>query len=407
LKRKVVLLVCDGLGDRPIPELDFKTPLEAAETPNLDYVAKKGICGLMYTLGPGLRPGSDTSHLNILGYDYHKYYSGRGTIEVAGLGMKLEEGDVALRGNLGTVDENLIIIDRRAGRIRDVSEFVRELDNLKIDGVKFLVKPGTAHRVGIIMRGENLSNKISNADPHETGEKVHTVEALDDSREAKRTAEVLNKYLENCHHILLGHPENERRQKEKRLPANYLLVRGAGFYKSVPPFSERFGLKACCIAGGGLYKGIGAYLGMKILKVEGATALPDTNIDNKFDTVKDHLDEFDFFFVHVKAADSLGEDGNYLGKKQFIERIDQSLERLLSLDNTLLVVTADHSTPCSLKKHSADPVPICFYGLDVRTDSVTEFGERACAGGGLGRLTGSEVMPEIINILGLSALIGA
>ena len=407
MKSKVILLVCDGLGDRPIPELDFKTPLEAAETPNLDYVAKKGICGLMYTLGPGLRPGSDTSHLNILGYDYHKYYSGRGTIEVAGLGMKLEEGDVALRGNLGTVDENLIIIDRRAGRIRDVSEFVRELDNLKIDGVKFLVKPGTAHRVGIIMRGENLSNKISNADPHETGGKVHTVEALDDSREAKRTAEVLNKYLEKCHQILLQHPENKRRQKEKKLPANYLLVRGAGFYKSVPPFSERFGLNACCIAGGGLYKGIGAYLGMEVLEVEGATALPDTNIDNKFDSVKEHLDEFDFFFVHVKAADSLGEDGNYLGKKEFIERIDQSLERLLSLEDILLVVTADHSTPCSLKKHSADPVPICFYGLDVRTDSVTEFGERACAGGGLGRLTGSEVMPEIINILGLSDLVGA
>jgi 2,3-bisphosphoglycerate-independent phosphoglycerate mutase len=141
--------------------------------------------------------------------------------------------------------------------------------------------------------------------------------------------------------------------------------------------------------------------------VEGATALPDTNIDNKFDTVKDHLGEFDFFFVHVKAADSLGEDGDYMGKKEFIGRIDQSLERLLSLDKTLLVVTADHSTPCSLKKHSADPVPICFCGLDVRSDSVAEFGERACASGGLGRMLGLEVMPEIINILGLSNLVGA
>ncbi|KPJ48311.1 MAG: phosphoglycerate mutase, partial [candidate division Zixibacteria bacterium DG_27] len=190
MKSKVILLVCDGLGDRPIPALDFKTPLEAARTPNLDYVAGKGVCGLMYSLGPGLRPGSDTSHLNILGYDYHKYYSGRGPIEVAGLGMELKEGDVALRGNLGTVDENLIIVDRRAGRILDVSEFVKALDNLKIEGVKFLVKPGTAHRAGIIMRGEGLSNKITDADPHETGEKVHTVEPRDDSQEAKRTAEV-------------------------------------------------------------------------------------------------------------------------------------------------------------------------------------------------------------------------
>ena len=407
MKSKVILLVCDGLGDRPIPALDFKTPLEAARTPNLDYVAGKGVCGLMYSLGPGLRPGSDTSHLNILGYDYHKYYSGRGPIEVAGLGMELKEGDVALRGNLGTVDENLIIVDRRAGRILDVSEFVKALDNLKIEGVKFLVKPGTAHRAGIIMRGEGLSNKITDADPHETGEKVHTVEPRDDSQEAKRTAEVLNKFLQECHQILLQHPENHRRRKEKKLPANYLLVRGAGFYRSVPPFSERFGLRACCIAGGGLYKGVGAYLGMEVPKIAGATALPNTNIGNKFDTVKNRLDEFDFFFVHIKAADSLGEDGNYVGKKEFIERIDQSLERLLSLEHILLVVTADHSTPCSLKRHSADPVPICFYGLDVRTDNVTEFGERACASGGLGRMVGLGIMPEIINILGLSDLVGA
>jgi len=361
----------------------------------------------MYSLGPGQRPGSDTSHLNILGYDYRKYYSGRGSIEVAGLGMKLKAGDVALRGNLGTVDENLIITDRRAGRILDVSGFVKHLDNLEVDGVKFLVRPGTAHRAGIIMRGEKLSNRISDADPHETGEKVNTVKPRDDSPEAKRTAAVLNKYLEKCHQILLQHPENERRQKEKKLPANYLLVRGAGFYKLVPPFSKRFGLKPSCIAGGGLYKGIGAYLGMKILKVEGANALPDTNIDNKFNAVKEHLDEFDFFFVHIKAADSLGEDGDYLGKKEFIERIDRSLERLLSLEEILLVVTADHSTPCSLKKHSADPVPILFYGLDVRTDSVAEFGERACASGGLGRMLGPEIMPEVINILGLSDLVGA
>jgi len=407
MKNKVILLICDGLGDRPIPELDFKTPLEAAETPNLDHLAKGGICGLMYSLGPGQRPGSDTSHLNILGYDYRKYYSGRGSIEVAGLGMKLKAGDVALRGNLGTVDENLIITDRRAGRILDVSGFVKHLDNLEVDGVKFLVRPGTAHRAGIIMRGEKLSNRISDADPHETGEKVNTVKPRDDSPEAKRTAAVLNKYLEKCHQILLQHPENERRQKEKKLPANYLLVRGAGFYKLVPPFSKRFGLKPSCIAGGGLYKGIGAYLGMKILKVEGANALPDTNIDNKFNAVKEHLDEFDFFFVHIKAADSLGEDGDYLGKKEFIERIDRSLERLLSLEEILLVVTADHSTPCSLKKHSADPVPILFYGLDVRTDSVAEFGERACASGGLGRMLGPEIMPEVINILGLSDLVGA
>jgi 2,3-bisphosphoglycerate-independent phosphoglycerate mutase len=405
---KVILLIMDGLGDRPIKELGDKTPLEAAHTPHLDALASRGICGVQNALGVGQRPGSDTSHLAILGYDPEKYYTGRGTIEVAGLGMDLEPGDVALRGNLGTVDDHLVTVDRRAGRLSDTGPFVKDLDGLTYEGVTLHIKPGTGHRAGVILRGPGLSSKISDNDPHEVGVKVHEVRPLDDSPEAAFTAKVLNYFLHRAHEILKNHPLNKERQKEGKPPANYLLCRGAGYYKKIEKFSERYGLKACAIAGGGLYKGIGAFTGMQVLPVPGATGMANTDLDAKFAAaLKALATDFDFAFVHIKAADAFGEDGDFRGKKAFIEKIDAAAKVLLDLPDTLIVITGDHSTPCALKKHSGDPVPLIMVGDGaVRTDHVKEFGERACATGGLGRLTGLMIMPEIINLLGRAPLIG-
>ena len=165
----------------------------------------------MNALGVGLRPGSNTSHLAILGYDIERYYTGRGTIEVAGLGMGLEAGDVALRGNLGTVDNNLTVMDRRAGRITDTGPFVKDLDGLTYEGVTLMVRPGTGHRAGIILRGPGLSFRISNNDPHETGVRVHEVHPLDNSPEAAFTARVLNHFLAEAHRILAQNPLNQER----------------------------------------------------------------------------------------------------------------------------------------------------------------------------------------------------
>ncbi len=404
---KAMLIVMDGLGDRPLKELGGLTPLEAARTPNLDALAARGICGVMNAIGVGLRPGSDTSHLAILGYDLDKYYTGRGTIEVAGLGMELEAGDVALRGNLGTVDDNLVVTDRRAGRITDTGPFVKDLDGLTFEGVTLLIRPGTGHRAGIILRGPGLSSRISDNDPHEVGVKVHEVHPLDDSKEAAFTARVLNHFLAQAHSILTKNPLNLERRAQGRPPANYLLGRGAGYYKKIDKFEQRYGLKACTIAGGGLYKGIGAFTGMEVIKVPGATGLPNTDIAAKFKAALDALaGPYDFAFVHVKATDTFGEDGDFQGKLAFIEKIDAAAALLLDAPY-LLVLTADHSTPCALKKHSGDPVPLMMIGDGlVRTDNVQQFGDRPCATGGLGRLTGLQIMPEIINLLGLARLIG-
>ncbi len=398
---KTLLVICDGIGDRPIKEFRGKTPLEEAKTPNLDKLAERGINGLMNSIIFPVRPGSDVSHLSIFGYNINEYYSGRGPFEALGIGLDLKKGDVALRANLGTV-ENGTIKDRRAGRIES-KLFEKELQGIKIEGIEFIVKAGTGHRVAIVMRGKKLSPNISDSDPHETEKNVLKVKALDESEEAEFTARILNQFLEKTHKILEKHSEN----KKRKLKANYLLTRGAGEFLEIPSMQEKYGLKSVCVAGAGLYKGISKAIGMKIVDVKEATGKLDTNIDAKFDSAIKALKENDFVFVHIKGTDLCGENGDAKAKKEFIEKIDKAAEVLTGLKNTLIVVTADHSTPCELKAHSGDPVPIVFCGPGVRTDSVKEFGERSCAKGGLHRIIGMQIMPEIMNLSGKAELLGA
>lgn len=407
--KKVLLMVMDGLGDRPIAQFNNKTPLEYAKTPNFNKLMQGSQAGLMYTLGRGKRPGSDTAHLQILGYDVEKYYAGRGPIEACGAGIKLQEGDVAFRGNFGTVDENMNVIDRRAGRIKDVTVFAKALDGMVIDGVQFIVKPGSAYRAGVVMRGKGLSHMVSSVDSHNDGDSIHKVEPLDDSAQAKFTANVLNKFVKKSYQILNEMPENKALEQNGKLKANFLLLRGAGYYKELPSFCQKWGFNnSACVAGGGLYKGIGAFLGMDVLPVDGANAQIDTNLENKFKTAINALQTYDFVFMHIKPTDSLAEDGKPEDKKMFIEKIDKYVSMLNCLgDDVLIVVTADHSTACELKTHSADPVPVLFNAKGIRADGLKNFGERECAKGSLGIIEGKDIMPNILNIMGKLPLIGA
>ncbi|HIH16839.1 MAG TPA: 2,3-bisphosphoglycerate-independent phosphoglycerate mutase [Candidatus Diapherotrites archaeon] len=404
---KALLVSLDGLGDRLIPELKGKTPLEAAKKPNLDRLAREGITGLMNTVAVGVRPGSDTSHLCMLGYDPKEYYTGRGPIEAAGVGIFTQAGDVALRGNFGTVDEKWIIKDRRAGRILDVSELCKALDGLEINGVTFNVKAGTGHRAAVVMRGKGLSSQVSEADPHVADAKVAAVKALDGSREAAFTAQVLNAFMEKSHAVLKAHPLNLERVKGRKLPANFLLLRGAGMVPRLPSFQEKWGLKGAGIAGGGLYKGIIRLLDMELIAVKGATGLPDTDVKAKFAAAREALKTHDFVFVHVKATDIFGEDGNWKAKKEFIEKVDKGLAEVMGLKEVFIAITADHSTACCFKAHTADPVPLVIRGNGVRVDDVKSYGERACAKGGLGRITGLQLLPLLVDLMGRARLYGA
>src|SRR3989338_1809827 len=403
---KVIFVVCDGLGDRPIKQLKNLTPLEAAKTSNLDKLAKEGITCLVHTVGYGIRPGSDVSHLSLFGYDTKQCYKGRGMYEALGLGMKLNKGDVAFRCNLATVKSDLTIVDRRAGRIESAEPFIKELDGALINGVRFAIQPGVMNRTAVVMSGYNLSYKVSDPDPHEIDVKAKKAMPLDNSKEAQFTADVLNRFIEFAHIKLKQNPLNKERSKKKLPEANYLLLRGAGYVEEVQSFFDKYKLSACCIAGAPLYKGIAKALGMDIIEVKGATGTLHTDLEAKFTAAKNALKRYDFVFVHIKATDSCGEDGNFAEKKKFIEKIDKAIRIISNLDDTLIVVTADHSTPCTLKTHSADPVPILMNGIGVRVDDVTKFGERACANGGLGHIIGLNVMPEIMNLLGKSQLYG-
>jgi len=397
---KAILVVMDGLGDRPIKEFGDKTPLEAAKTPNLDKLAARGICGMMQTIAPGVTPGSDTAHMAIFGLDPEKYYHGRGPIEACGAGIDLKPGDIAFRGNAGTVDEKMVVKDRRAGRIDSTVELCKEIDGMKIDGVEIILKPGAWYRAALVLRGSGLSDKVTGNDMKAVGSPVAEVKPTDNSKEAKKTADVLNKLSKISYERWKDHPYNKKRVADGKLPGNILLFRAAGQYHPVPTMAERYGMKSACITGGGLYDGIGRFLGMDIIRAPGATGSYTTDFVSKVNTAKRILKDYDFIFIHMKPADSAGEDGNPKLKKEMVEKMDIAIGGLLDFDG-LIVVTADHTTPCELKGHSYEPTPLLMAGPGTRTDDVKDFGERACAKGDFGILKGLDLMPIITNHMGL------
>ncbi|MFA6428151.1 MAG: 2,3-bisphosphoglycerate-independent phosphoglycerate mutase [Candidatus Buchananbacteria bacterium] len=409
--QKVIFVICDGLPDRPIKELGYQTPLEYAKTPNLDKIAVDGISGMMHTVDIGVRPGSDTAHLSIFGYDPYVYYSGRGPYECAGVGMDVQKGDVAFRANVGTIDENEIVIDRRAGRIESTKELVDYFGQIEIDGIKFLMHPSLGHRVGLLMRGAGLSPKISDQDPHKVGVPVHEVRPLDETPEAIFTAKVLNKFSQLVVEKLKDFPLNQERVKQGKLPANVLLFRGAGAIpETMLSFKEKYNLNAAFVAGAPMYKGIAGILGMDIIKFkpeDGVTGLPDSNLINKINKAIAVAKDYDIVFVHIKAADSLAEDGNYEGKVKFIEKIDEAMKPLAEHNNFIVVITSDHTTSSALKQHTGDPVMVTIKGDGVRTDDINAFSERECAKGRMGHLRGENLMPIIIDLMGLAELYGA
>lgn len=406
---KIILIIIDGLGDESIPQLGNKTPLEAAKNPNLDWLAKNGVCGLVLPYLQNKKPPtSEDAHLALFGYHPKIYNPGRGLLEVMGIGMEVLAGDVCLRGNFATLDRKMEILDRRAGRISQTLDLIRAIGGIEIEGVKFLIGKAISHRIGIVMRPcpdrvlslgtrvVDLSPKISDGDPKKAKVKPLKIRPLDSSKEAKFTARILNQFLAKAQSILEDHPLNKKREKQGKLPANYILVRGAGTFKRISSFEQKYRVSACCIAGGFLYKGLGKYLGMDLIEVERATGLPDTNLRGKFLAAKKALSKYDFIYCHIKAPDNLAEDGNFRGKRDFIEEIDKKITTLINLKNVLLVITADHST-CSLgKRHCAQAIPILIFGDGV--DSVKEFSEKACQRGSLGKFRQLELMPKLLTL---------
>ena len=372
---KIVLMVLDGLGGLSA-EPGGSTPLEAADTPNLDALAKEGICGLHEPAGPGITPGSGPAHLALFGYDPRQYQVGRGVLSALGIGLDLQDGDVAARGNFCTVDDDGKVTDRRAGRIG--SEKGRELcailNEIAIPGIEVFVEPVKEYRFVLVLRGEDLSAHIADTDPQQTGKKPREVEAT--SGKAEDTASLVQQFLDQAREKLADHH-----------PANMVLLRGFSSQPDWPSFREVFGLRGTALADYPMYRGVARLLDMNA---------PDCGhpLENKIKVVGESWEDFDFFYLHVKRTDSVGEDGDAATKRNLIEQADQQLPALRELGADVLIVTGDHSTPAAMESHSWHPVPTVLWAKNARLDSVTTFGEKACIAGGLGpRFAATDLMP--------------
>jgi 2,3-bisphosphoglycerate-independent phosphoglycerate mutase len=403
------------MADRPLRELGWKTPLEAASKPVLDQMAKTGICGIIDPIAPGVPAGSDAATLAMLGYEPVKFYSGRGALEAVGSGVTVLPSDVGFRCNFATVNEGLVVLDRRAGRIdnKDAAKLAASLQKVRLPksfNAEFLFKNTVQHRAALVLRGPKLSPGLSDSDPETDGKKVLQVKPLDKSPEAKRTARIVNTLMHEFRMVLKEHPVNKERAKKGLPQANMILCRGAGTVPKIVPLHEEFGIKPACVAAVSLIKGVCKVAGMNLVYVKGATGTPQTDYSAKAKAAVHALTTHDFVFLHVKATDVASHDGDVKLKIEVIEKIDRMLGYVVDhvdVDSTFLAVTADHTTSLATRNHEGDPVPVAIAGPYVRRDDVAEYGERTCARGGLNRIRGVDLMPTLMSYMGKAKKFGA
>ena len=410
IAKKILFIVLDGVSDRPCPEFGGLTPLAAAKTPVLDRLAREGICGIMDTIAAGVRPGSDTAHLALLGYNPYTYYTGRGPLECVGTGISMEPGMIGFRCNYATVSPDGIITDRRAGRIHDttsLSTAIQEGVDLSKYGVTFTFRSGAGHRASLALKGEGLGHCVSSNDPKKDGVPPQNIQPLRQTAGDEKTADICNEFIRQSRKILFEHATNKERLTKGLNPANIVLMRGAGEMGHFEPFSKKYGITGSVIAAATLVNGIGTVVGLPLVPVQGITGSQDSNIPGKIAAAIAELNTRDFVLVNIKGADESGHDGLAEQKRNFITKTDTALAPLLDLHHCIIVVCADHSTPCTIKDHSADPVPVLIHGEGVRVDDVTTFDECSCAHGGLNRITGAALLPTALDLINKAHKFGA
>ena len=374
---KIILLSADGLGGFPDPTTG-RSELETARIPHLDALARRGACGLLRHVAPGITPGSGPGHLGLFGYEPLRYPVGRGVLEALGIDFDLRAGDVAARGNFCTLDAAGRITDRRAGRISTerCAALVDRLRRIRIPGVELLVEPVKEHRFVLVLRGPGLSGHLSETDPQAIDRPPLPVHAQ--APEAQGTADIVNHFVMEARTLL-----------SDAAPANMVLLRGFDQRPALPHFPEVYSLRAAAIAAYPMYRGLARLVGMDVLKT-GSTFTDEVR------TLQDHWDAYDFVFLHYKDTDKAGEDGDFAGKVAALERLDAALPAIEALKPDVFVVSGDHATPAVLRGHSWHPVPVALAGQYALPDAVERFSERACGPGSLGTLLAHDLMPLIL-----------
>jgi len=388
---RILLIVLDGVGGLPV---NGRTELEAANTPNLDALARESACGLHIPVACGITPGSGPGHLGLFGYDPVEYQIGRGILEALGLGLEVRKTDVAVRCNYATIRDG-VITDRRAGRIpteksrRLTERLQKEIG--RIDDVELIFAPGMEHRFAVLMRfPEPLpldSAMIGDTDPQKEGSAPLRPAPL--SRNGEGVSRIAERLVEMAQGVL---------KDEER--ANYILLRGFSVLPHIPPFEDAFGLKALAIATYPMYRGLARLVGMDTPAIEGG-------VEDEIGYLKQRYSEYDFFFLHVKKIDSYGEDGDFEGKVARIEEFDRLLPGIVDLGFDVIIITGDHSTPSLMKGHSWHPVPLLLKSPYVLGGLCSSFSERECIKGELGIFPAINIMPLALANAGRLKKFGA
>jgi len=417
----IIYVLLDGVGDLPHPDLEGKTPLEAANTPNLDKIAKNGSIGQVISVGKGIAPESDIAVFNMLGYKFlHSDYVGRGVIEAIGVGIDFKDGDLALRGNFSTLNDEGTIIDRRAGRHierEDVKEIAKELENkinFSYPNSSVVVAPTIGHRVTVRIRtnGINLSSEITNTDPayarvdgmgvaKAVGDfmQIEKCFPLEESESSKITANLVNEFTEQSLQIMKESPINQKRGDANKKKLSCILLRDAGNkYPDVTPINEKYSMKFSCIVDMPVELGISDVLKMKAFEAGGLT-----DYEEKARVAAKAMETQNAIYVHLKGPDEFGHDGDAIGKTKNIEEIDQRFFKTLleNIDSSkvTILISADHSTPCINKGHSDDPVPVLVSGDFLKNDGTTRMTEEQAKKGSIGLLQGAEVVTTALNLI--------
>ena len=370
---KIVLLVVDGLGGLPHPDTG-RSELETADLPNLDALARESACGLTTPVLPGVAPGSGPGHLALFGYNPLKYQIGRGALEALGIEVELRPGDVAARGNFCTVDRAGNLTDRRAGRIpTELSgPLCERLDRIELPGVQVDVFPVQDYRFVLRLRGEGLSEGITETDPQITGVPALAVRAVESG--AEKMAGLVNNFVGQAAQLLA---EEER--------GNMVLLRGWAQLPALPAMGEVYRLNPAGIAAYPMYRGLATVANMTIIPTGKTFA-------DEVDTLHRHYDEHDFFFIHYKPADAAGEDGDFAAKVETLENLDPLIPRIRELEPDVLMVAGDHSTPAIMAAHSWHPVPFMLNSRLTKGEGVAAFDERECGRGSIGSIPATNVM---------------
>jgi 2,3-bisphosphoglycerate-independent phosphoglycerate mutase len=416
----MVYVLLDGVGDLPHPNLVGKTPLDAASTPNLDRLAKNGAMGQVITVGKGIAPESDIAVFNMLGYKFkHDDYAGRGVVEAIGIGIDFKDGDLALRGNFATLNDDGVIIDRRAGRkiekqdTETVSNEIEEKIKFSDENATAIITPTIGHRLVIRIRSNcTLSSNISNTDPAYVRVagmgiakavtdflKIEKCLPLDEESHTKLASKLVNELTEQSLDIMKKSKVNERRKENGKKLLNGILLRDAGnIYPKVTPINDLHSMKFSCIVDMPVEIGISEILKMKTYDAGGLT-----DYEEKAKVAAKAMDEQNAVYVHLKGPDEFGHDGDAQGKMENIEEIDKRFFGTL-LDNidsskVAVIVSADHSTPCINKGHSADPVPLLISGDMVTNDDTQRFTEIEAKKGRIGLIDGAQVITTGIDVI--------